>query len=87
MGDDVVHRKDSLRYAFVVHDWQAPHLSACHGVQSFMNFVIRLAPEDISCGDFSDGQFSRQPVSRSHGDADIPVRDESKELLIDSDDR
>jgi hypothetical protein len=55
MSDEVVHREDSLRYAFVVHDRQAPHLSVCHGVQSFMNFVIRLAREDISCGDLSDG--------------------------------
>src|SRR5271169_874532 len=49
-----------------------------------MDFLVRLTGEDISCGNLTHAQFSRQPVSRSHGDTDIPVRDDSHELLIGS---
>jgi hypothetical protein len=73
VGDDVVHGEKALGYAFFVHDWKAPHLLFGHGEEGFMNFIIGFAREYPLCGDLSDGDLSRQTVSGSHSDADIPV--------------
>jgi hypothetical protein len=77
MRDDVVYGEDSQRYAFVIHNRQSAHLLVCHGVQSLMDFVLRLAQDYIFCGYLPHSEFSRQTVSGSHGDADIPIRDNS----------
>jgi hypothetical protein len=50
VSDDVVHREDPLGYALAVHNGQPAYLFVRHLVQSFMDFIIGLAGEDVSCG-------------------------------------
>src|SRR6476661_10630779 len=87
MGNDVIHGKDTLRYAFFAYDRKAPHLLFGHSMQGFMNFIVRPAREYVLCGDLSDGEFSRQAISGSYGDADISVGHHSQKFPVIPDDR
>src|SRR6266700_389303 len=80
VSDDIVHGKDSLRYAFLVHDGKPAHLFVRHALQGFVDFVLRFAGDYVRCGDLSDRKLSRQAVSSSRSDADVAVRDNSFEL-------
>ena len=46
MNDDVVHRQHPLGYALVVRNGQAVYVFVSHGLQSFMDFLARLAAGD-----------------------------------------
>jgi hypothetical protein len=86
MSSIVVDRKDSFWYAFIVHDRKAPYVLFRHGLQGFVDFIFWLASDYVCCGDLSDRKVSRQAVSGSYSDCDIPVRDNSMNLPVVPDD-
>jgi hypothetical protein len=58
-----------------------------HCLQSFVNLIIGPAGVGLFSKDFSDRQLSGKTVSRSHGDANIPVGNDGVDRPIGSDNR
>src|SRR6266699_432433 len=70
VSDDVVHGKDPLWYAVLVHDRKAAHLFVRHGLQGLVDFILWFAGDYVRCGDLSDRKLTRQAVPGSHSDRD-----------------
>ena len=87
MSDDVVHGKNALGDTFVVDDGQAPDLFFRHSAHCFVNLVVRLAGEDVGCGDLPYCYVTGQAVARAHGDTDVAVGHNPDEFAVFTDDR
>lgn len=81
-GDDVIHRKNSWRHALCIDDGQASNLFFRNGAGGLVNFIVRLARENLTCGDLPDREVAGQAVVRAHGDADVAVGHDANKLAV-----
>jgi hypothetical protein len=87
MQQDVVHGQNPSRCAQPIDHRQTMDLLFRHGPQRFVNLIFGPASVGPFCADFSYAELSRESVSRSHGDANIPVSDDALDSPTSSDDR
>ena len=86
MRYDVIQGEDALRKTLIVYDREAADLPFRHGAQSLVNVIVWLARKYARRGDFFNRNFCGQEVARAHRDADIPIRDDTDELAVGTDD-
>lgn len=83
--DDIIHGENSLRDILVVNHGQAADLFVRHGAESFVDFIVGLARDDLLFRNLAYSEVSRETISRSHRNTDVAVSHHSYELLIAAD--